>query len=174
MISFLFQISPRPIVSDGSNVAFAHGEWLDGSNERPIFSSRGIDICVDYFKRRGHEDVVAIVPQFRQKAGQAREQHILHKLHKSKNLIFTPSRDLPDGTRIQAYDDRYVVNSAALNGGVIVSNDNFRDLFNETREIRETIQNRVLPFTFFSKDILHFPIDPMGKNGPHLDNFLKF
>ena len=36
----------------------------------PMFSSRGIDAVVEYFKRRGHEDIVAWVPHFRFKAGQ--------------------------------------------------------------------------------------------------------
>ena len=36
----------------------------------PQFSSRGIDAVVDYFKRRGHTDVVAWVPHFRFRTGQ--------------------------------------------------------------------------------------------------------
>ena len=38
----------RPIVIDGSNVAMAHG----GSK---IFSCRGIEICVEWFKNEGHK-----------------------------------------------------------------------------------------------------------------------
>ena len=38
----------RPIVIDGSNVAMAHGE-------PQIFSCRGIEICVEWFKNEGHK-----------------------------------------------------------------------------------------------------------------------
>ena len=40
--------SLRPIVIDGSNVAMSHG-----NSEK--FSCRGIEICVDWFKERGHK-----------------------------------------------------------------------------------------------------------------------
>jgi hypothetical protein len=46
----------RPIVIDGSNVAFQHGRHR-------CFSVQGIEIVVDYFERRGHEKIVAFVPQ---------------------------------------------------------------------------------------------------------------
>lgn len=38
----------RPIVIDGSNVAMAHGNY-------EIFSCRGIEICVEWFKNEGHK-----------------------------------------------------------------------------------------------------------------------
>ena len=38
----------RPIVIDGSNVAMSHGN-------KETFSCKGIKICIDWFKSRGHE-----------------------------------------------------------------------------------------------------------------------
>ena len=40
----------RPIVIDGSNVAMSHGN-------KETFSCKGIKICIDWFKSRGHEVV---------------------------------------------------------------------------------------------------------------------
>ena len=70
----------------------------------PLFSSRGIDAVVDYFKRRGHKDVVAWVPHYRFKTGQALEAELLHKLKQSGNLQQSPSRDIPGwGPKINSY-----------------------------------------------------------------------
>ena len=69
-----------------------------------MFSSRGIDAVVDYFKRRGHTDVVAWVPHFRFRTGQALEQELLHKLKQAGNLQQSPSRDIPGfGPKINSY-----------------------------------------------------------------------
>ena len=46
----------RPIVIDGSNVAMAHG--------KEVFSCRGIEICVNWFKARGH--TVTIIMTFKE------------------------------------------------------------------------------------------------------------
>ena len=38
----------RPIVIDGSNVAMSHGN-------KETFSCRGLKLCVEWFKNRGHK-----------------------------------------------------------------------------------------------------------------------
>lgn len=57
--------------------------------------------------------------------------------------------------------------------GVIVSSDNYRDLLQEDPTLLETIENRILSPTWV-KDMIIFPADPMGRNGPKLDEFLRF
>lgn len=51
----------RPVVIDGSNVAMAHGN-------KDVFSCRGIKICVDWFKTRGHKEITVFVPKWRKEA----------------------------------------------------------------------------------------------------------
>ena len=66
-----------------------------------------------------------------------------------------------------------IVQDAAFCGGIILSNDNYRDIVNESREMKTAIEERLLNFNF-RKDTLHVPQDPVGRNGPKLDKFLEF
>ena len=85
--------------------------------------------------------------------------------------MFTPSRRI-GARKIVCYDDRFIVHLAAMTNGIIVSNDNFRDLVDEKPEWRETIEQRLLMFTFVN-DIFMVPEDPLGRHGPMLDEFLQ-
>ncbi|XP_021932499.1 uncharacterized protein LOC110836016 isoform X2 [Zootermopsis nevadensis] len=67
----------------------------------------------------------------------------------------------------------YIVQYAAECGGVIVSTDNYRDLLQENPAWRETIERRLLMFTWVG-DVLMFPQDPLGRGGPNLERFLRF
>ena len=69
---------------------------------------------------------------------------------------------------------RLIVESATANGGVIVSNDKFRDLVYEERgKFRAAIENRRVSFNFLNNNF--FPTrDNLGKNGPGLDELLEF
>ena len=159
----------RPIIIDGQNIAVEHAKQ---QRKGVHFSSRGLEICVDYFKKRGHDEIVVFLPRFRHKSGQCDDQSILNKLENNGNLIFTPSREVK-GRTIASYDDRYVVQYAASNGGVIVSNDNYSDIIHESPEMRQAIEERLLMFNFVG-NVLMLPSDPLGKYGPSLDRFLSF
>lgn len=67
---------------------------------------------------------------------------------------------------------RYILEYATKCNGIIISNDQFKDLYQEKPEWRETIENQILPPTFVG-DHLMFPDDPLGRNGPKLDTFLR-
>jgi len=155
----------RPIVIDGSNVAMSHGL---GNN----FSSRGIELVVKYFTARGHKKVVAFVPQFRNKHNMSTDRELLEQLYKSGNLVYTPSREV-DGARISSYDDAFILDYAAMHGGVVITRDNYRDLAHEKHDWLEVVRNRILMPTFIGDDVM-FPSDPLGRNGPNLDKFLRF
>ncbi|XP_051513402.1 NEDD4-binding protein 1-like [Myxocyprinus asiaticus] len=154
----------RHIIIDGSNVAMAHGLHR-------IFSCRGIAIAVEAFWRRGHREITVFVPQWRQKRDpNIAEQHFLTQLENLRLLSFTPSREVC-GQRISSHDDRFLLHLAEKTGGVIVTNDNLRDFVNQSEEWRWIIQERLLQFTFV-EDHFMIPDDPLGKHGPHLDEFL--
>jgi len=155
----------RPIVIDGSNIAFAHGRSKK-------FSVKGIELVVKYFKDRGHDSVVAFLPQFRSKPNMSDSRDTLIRMEEEGTVSFTPSR-LVDGKYISSYDDRMILDFATEKGGIVISRDNFRDMFEEHPAYRPTIEKRLLMPTFVGDTVI-FPQDPLGRDGPRLDEFLKF
>ena len=133
-------------------------------------------LAVQWFKRRGHNKITVFVPQWRKEASKPDspiiDQDILFQLEREEIVNFTPSRRIGQ-KRIVCYDDRFIVRVAAETGGVIVSNDNFRDLMDEDPSWKEVIEKRLLMFTF-ADDLFMPPTDPLGRGGPHLDVFLRF
>ncbi|CAK7300773.1 Probable ribonuclease ZC3H12D [Vulpes lagopus] len=160
--------SLRPIVIDGSNVAMSHGN-------KEVFSCRGIQLAVDWFRDRGHTYIKVFVPSWRKDPPRSdtpiREQHVLEELERQAVLVYTPSRKV-NGKRVVCYDDRYIVKVAYEQDGVIVSNDNYRDLQSENPEWKWFIEQRLLMFSFVNDRFMP-PDDPLGRRGPTLSNFLS-
>nr|XP_009939425.1 PREDICTED: NEDD4-binding protein 1 [Opisthocomus hoazin] len=155
----------KHIIIDGSNVAISHGL-------RKFFSCRGIAIAVDFFWKRGHRNITVFVPQWRTRRDPyITEQDFLTQLQDVGILSLTPAR-MVLGARIAAHDDRFLLHLADKTGGVIVTNDNFREFVTESLAWREIIQKRLLQYTF-AGDIFMVPDDPLGRNGPRLDDFLQ-
>ncbi|CAL7947363.1 unnamed protein product [Xylocopa violacea] len=150
----------REIVIDGNNVAMAH-------TNGKIFSEEGLKLVIDYFKHRGHS-VKAFVPQYRRSLNHP----MLERLYRDGTVVFTPSR-IVGGKRITPYDDRFILEYATMCGGIVVSLDNYRDLYEEKPEWRDTIKNRILAPTFVGNYVM-FPEDPLGRNGPKLKQFLRY
>lgn len=86
-------------------------------------------------------------------------------------MTWTPSRSV-GGRRLTCYDDRYILDIASQNDGIVVSNDNYRDLVNERPEFKKVVEERLLMYTF-ANDRFMPPDDPLGRKGPSLDNFLR-
>ncbi|XP_043272706.1 probable ribonuclease ZC3H12C isoform X2 [Venturia canescens] len=149
----------REIVIDGCNVAMGHKNGT-------AFSEKGLQIVIDYFKERGHV-VTAFLPQ----SMRSKSRALLEKLHTNGNLVFTPSRKI-GGKNITPYDDRFILEYATKCNGIVVSSDQFRDLWQEKPQWRDTIENRLLAPTFVG-DYLMFPEDPLGRTGPKLEEFLR-
>ncbi|KAG7331789.1 hypothetical protein KOW79_005758 [Hemibagrus wyckioides] len=158
----------RPVVIDGSNVAISHGN-------KKVFSCRGIQLAVQWFWDRGIRDITVFVPLWRKEQSRPEapitDQQILDELERRKILVYTPSRCV-NGKRVVCYDDRYIVKLAYKSDGIIVSNDNYRDLQLENQKWKKFIEERLLMYTF-ANDIFMPPDDPLGRNGPTIENFLR-
>lgn len=150
----------REIIVDGNNVAMAH-------RNGKAFSEEGLLIVIDYFKKRGHT-VKVFVPQYRR----ALTNPLLEKWYTEGIVVFTPSRFIA-GKWITSYDDRYILQYATVCKGIVISSDQYRDLYREKPEWRDTIVNRLLAPTFVG-DYVMFPEDPLGRNGPTLQEFLRY
>ncbi|KAL1784008.1 NEDD4-binding protein 1 [Sigmodon hispidus] len=155
----------KHIVIDGSNVAIAHGL-------KKFFSCRGIAIAVEYFWKLGNRNITVFVPQWRTRRDpNVTEQHFLTQLQELGILSLTPAR-MVFGERIASHDDRFLLHLADKTGGIIVTNDNFREFVTESVSWREIITKRLLQYTFVG-DIFMVPDDPLGRNGPRLEEFLR-
>ncbi|KAK0178613.1 hypothetical protein PV327_007491 [Microctonus hyperodae] len=150
----------REIVVDGCNVAF-------GYSRQSSFSKMGLKLVLDYFHNRGHT-VKIFLPQHQRKRG----REYLEQWYRQGCVIFTPSRNI-GGKNIIPYDDRFIVDYATKCNGIIVTSDQYRDLWQEKPEWRETIEKRLITPTFAGNYVM-FPEDPLGRGGPKLDQFLKY
>lgn len=149
----------RYIVIDGSNVALTHGK---GS-----FSSKGIQICVDYFKKRGHKGITVFLPRWRKQW----DDLYLQQIQDEGILTLTPSRKI-EGKLYASYDDRFILRLAEEENGIIVSNDNFRDIMDERANWKRLVHSSLLMYCFAGDHFMP-PEDPLGRDGPQLDEFLR-
>ncbi|XP_077366791.1 putative ribonuclease ZC3H12D [Festucalex cinctus] len=158
----------RPVVIDGSNVAMSHGD-------KKVFSCQGLQMAVNWFWGKGLRDITVFIPMWRKEQPRPEapitDQHILHELERRKILVYTPSRCV-NGKRVVCYDDRYIVRLAYDIDGIIVSNDNYRDLQMENPQWKKFIEERLLMYTFANNKFMP-PDDPLGRNGPTIDDFLR-
>lgn len=153
----------RRVVIDGSSVAMVHGL-------QHFFSCRGIAMAVQYFWNRGHREVTVFVPTWQlRKTRRVRESHFLTKLHSLKMLSITPSQ-LENGRKITTYDYRFMVKLAEETDGVLVTNEQIHILVNNSKKLM--VRDRLLPFTF-AGNLFMVPDDPLGRDGPTLEEFLK-
>ena len=86
-------------------IPFSHG------GHSGVFSCRGIRICVEFFKKRGHQLITSFLPHWRKcrppPGTTVTFRHELDSLEKEGILVYTPSRKI--GNKLVAsYDDRYV------------------------------------------------------------------
>ncbi|CAF0825819.1 unnamed protein product [Adineta steineri] len=161
----------RHIVLDGQNVARNSNDYDRSFSWSRLFNA------IHYFKNRGHENIIAFLPLYlrdysnkHQSANDAtRERQHRDFLINSRYIAFTPSR-YNNGQRLTNYDDRFILQYAADNDGIVVSNDNFRDLQHE-QSFQFIINHRILPFATINETFMP-ATDPLGRNGPHLDEFL--
>jgi ribonuclease ZC3H12 len=154
--------SKRMVFLDACNIGYAHAHHR-------AFSVEGLQIAIDYFERLGHE-CKAILPQMRRTHHHTTNPGLLDALYQQGKVVFTPCKD--GATRSTSYDDRFLMDLANKLDGVIISNDQFRDLVNENDTYNRIIATRVVGYAW-CKDVFLLPVDPYGRNGPSLSEILN-
>lgn len=161
------QGSFRPLIIDGSSMGFAYG-----NHDR--FVGEGIRVAFDCFKTLGYEDenIIIILKHIPQHYKSGHDQAIIDYYHKKGILHYCPSRYAGD-VLIKSNDDLFMLKTASELEGVILSHDRFREYWELYPEYRDVLMYRLIQPTFI-KDQLILPLDPLGLQGPELDQVLRF
>ena len=157
----------RPVVIDGSSIGFAFA-----NHDR--FCAEGLRVTYECFKCLGYddEDIVIIFKHIPQHYKSGRDQAIIDYYHQLGVLHYCPSRYAGD-ILIKSNDDLFLLKTATELEGVVLSSDRYREYWDLYPEYQAVIMNRLIQPTFI-KDQLILPLDPMGDQGPELDQVLRF
>ena len=141
----------KHIVIGSGNIAISHGL-------KKFFSCCGIVIIVEYFWKLANRNITVFVPQWRtNQDSKVTEQHFLSQLRELAILSLTPARVI-SGQRIASHEDKFLLHLADKTGGIIVTNDNFREFVTESVSWREIITKRLLQYMFVG-DVFMVPDD---------------
>ena len=157
----------RKIVIDGLNICHEYSKHLIGVE----FSVEGLIVVYEHLKKLGYKDekIVIIMKQIpRQYDSERRIAQILE----DKNVLhYAPSRRSGKGY-IQSDDDLFILKTAKILNAIVLSNDQFRKEKESHPEYSNVIENCVIQPRFISGKLI-LPDDPLGKNGPKLEEFLR-
>ena len=138
------------------------------------FSAQGIRIAYEHFKRLGYEDsdIIIIMKPIRKDKLSEEDQSLISHYHKIQVLHWTPSRKAGKEL-IASDDDLFILENAFTHDGIVLTNDQYKNHYRKYPKYQHIIKNRLINPTF-TKNHLILPIDPMGENGPLLEDFLRF
>jgi len=170
----------RRIVIDGSNLARSHGkvgEIKRKNNNKEVFSIIGIKIAVEEFWKMGCREVTVVLPHSRKgNMGKPRipkrEKKLQKKMEDLDIIKYAAGRRIQD-QYIQSYDDRSILDMAVREEGIVVSNDQFRDLITVSPKYKKCIEERLLPYNFMKDYILLCNDPPRAGEVLPLEEFIR-
>lgn len=159
----------RPIIIDGCNICHQYSEYL---SPHAKFSAKGLSVTYDCLKKLGYDDknIVMIMKRVPQKV--IEDADILATFENKGLLFYAPSRQVNKVNVIQSDDDLFILKTAKELDGIVLSNDQFRQQKSTHPEYKEVIEKRLIQPRFIRGKLI-LPDDPLGKNGPKLQEFLK-
>ena len=158
----------RPVIIDGCNIGFLYGRTEDK------FRAEGLQIVYEYFKKIGYENsqIVIIQSHISQKYLTENDQCLMKNLHQIGVLHYCPSRFAGDEL-IKSDDDLLILKTAYENQGIVLSNDQFRQYKSTYPKYYDYVKYKLVQANFILNQ-LSLPDDPLGVNGPNLEQFLRF
>ena len=144
------------IVIDGANVAFSHGgkSHAAGIDGGAVFSPKGIEAAVDYFRKRGFPCFAMI----RHRASYL-QHSLIQEMVADGRISLIASHDS---------DDLQLVDYARRYGGFVVTNDKLRDHIEswctsdygrpDSASFRSWCENHVIPFAFIGEEFIPSPV----------------
>jgi len=165
----------RKIVIDGLNICHEYSKHLNRAVFNPAtgvkFSVEGLNIVYEYLKKRGYKDekIIIIMKKIPQRFTYERE--IIQNLEDKNMLYYVPSRR-SGHSYIQSDDDLFLLKTAKILDAIVLSNDQFQKEKKSHPEYSDVIEKFVIQPRFISGKLI-LPDDPLGKNGPKLEEFLR-
>ena len=154
----------RPIVVDGSSVAFAHG--------KQTFSAKGLQIVYKYFIDRGwtNKEITIFAKPVLNLSDV--DQNICRDLEKMGILHWTFTNN-PRPVAVTSEEDYKILEYAKRNGGIIVTKNQYHGWHDYCPEFRKVIEKRLLRYTFVNDELL-FHTGSINRAGKTLEEFLTF
>ena len=100
------------------------------------------------------------------------EQALIEKYGKLKILHWAPQRKVGNEL-ITSNDDLFILENALIHEGIVLSKDQYKNHYRKYPKYRGIIKNRLLKPTITNNRLI-LPVDPLGNDGPKLDEFLRF
>eukprot|EP00466_Bigelowiella_natans_P011025 jgi/Bigna1/143809/aug1.81_g18517 len=150
------------LVLDLPNICLRHG-----NHKR--FSCEGVQLAIDHFRKKGFTRMVAFLPEYLLdyehaskhrhliRLGLETEKKVKTKLPDNISLLLSLKEEgyvIP--TPAQDYDDSYCIEYAHKHGGVVVTNDRYRDCIIEG-VTKSWLREHLMTFTFVNDEFLPNP-----------------
>ena len=156
----------RPIIVDGMNI----GQMTGGKN----FSAHGLRIVFDHLKDLGYEnnDIIIIMKNIDRNSLTKYDQSLISKYGKLNVLHWAPQRKVGNDL-ITSDDDLFILENAYIHEGIVLTKDQYRNHYKKYPKYRDIIKNQMIKPTITNNRLI-LPVDPLGADGPKLDDFLRF
>eukprot|EP00922_Rhytidocystis_sp_ex-Travisia-forbesii_P017729 GHVS01026430.1.p1 GENE.GHVS01026430.1~~GHVS01026430.1.p1 ORF type:complete len:1121 (+),score=334.01 GHVS01026430.1:204-3365(+) len=170
----LRRLVPRFVVLDGCNIAYRR--------TNKVFDGADLHKATEYFYSRNVDELRVVLPEWRldaQTSNDVRFRNVeaLSSLDTSRVIIRVPGRQLYNCAGGQnkkscCYDDNVMWQTRERSDGVVISNDQFRDICQDQPNQVDAIRRRLIRFDFSQGDF-HLQIPPAAAHiASHLPSWL--